>query len=161
MGPALAVGHEGTAEIFDVDCTAPITRIHCDRASALLPDGVEILDAQPLLPGAPSLGRLLDSVRYHLAPPASGNPWPETPDNLDDVLRGAIHDWQLTDGGGLRVEINARQQAGPTPSVKKVLMGLGLDEAAASRARATREMLVLRPRKKLSKPADVVGAASR
>jgi hypothetical protein len=145
MGPALAVGHEGAAEIFDVDCTAPITRVHLDRANALLPEGVRLLDARPLLQGAPSLGKLIDAVRYRLAAPGSGA-WPESPEALDEQLRGAVRRWQPLEDGGLRLEINARQEAGPTPSLKKLLMGIGVDDELATAARATREMLVLRPR---------------
>ena len=33
---------EGAAEIFDVDCTAPITDGHRDRANSLLPEGIRI-----------------------------------------------------------------------------------------------------------------------
>jgi hypothetical protein len=161
MGPALALGHEGAAEIFDVDCTAPITPAHRERANSLLPDGVEILDARPLLPGAPSLGRLLDAISYRIAPPVNGNGWPASPDRLEDDLRAAVQSWKLLDDGSLQVEINARQEAGPTASVKKLLVGLGLDEAEAARARAIREKLVLRARQKpAAEPAVVVKAMS-
>ncbi len=154
MGPALALGHEAAAEIFDVDCTAPITDAHRERANSLLPDGVKILDARPLLPGAPSLGRLLDAIAYRIAPPVNGAKWPGSPDRLEDGLREAVNSWHLLDDGGLQVEINARQDAGPTASVKKLLVGLGLDEAEAARARVIREKLVLRPKKKTpSEPA--------
>jgi radical SAM family uncharacterized protein/radical SAM-linked protein len=161
MGPALALGHEGAAEIFDVDCTAPITDAQRKRVNSLLPDGVEILDARPLLPGAPSLGRLLDAISYRIAPPVNGKVWPASPDRLEDELRAAVQSWQLLDDGSLRVEINARQEAGPTASVKKLLVGLGLDEAEAARARAIREKLVLRPRQKpVAEPVVVVKAMS-
>ena len=148
MGPALALGHEAAAEIFDVDCTAPITDAHRERVNSLLPDGVKILDARPLLPGAPSLGRLLDAIAYRIAPPVNGASWPGSPDRLEDGLREAVNSWQLLDDGSLLVETNARQDAGPTASVKKILVGLGLDEAEAARARVIREKLVLRPKKK-------------
>ena len=148
MGPALALGHEGTAEIFDVDCTAPITTVHRDRANELLPVGVKILDARALLPGAPSLGRLLDAITYRIAPRVNGSPWPDAPDNLEDGLRDAVRKWELLNDGTLYVEINARQETGPTASVKKLLIGLGMSEEEAARARATRESLVLKPRQK-------------
>ncbi len=38
MGPALSVGHEGSAEIFDVDCTAPLNKIHVTKVNSLLPE---------------------------------------------------------------------------------------------------------------------------
>jgi radical SAM-linked protein len=162
MGPALALGHEGTAEIFDVDCTAPITASHRRRANSLLPDGVEILDAHALLPGAPSLGRLLDSTEYRIAPSANGSSWPETPEALEPELRRAVRSWRRLDDGSLQVEINARQEAGPTPSVKKILKGLGLNDEEAALARATREKLVLKPKQKSGATSPtVVKAVSR
>ena len=157
MGPALALGHEGAAEIFDVDCTAPITDTHRDRANSLLPEGVKITDARALLPGAPSLGRLLDAIVYRVAPPVDGSVWPGSPENLDEGLRSAVRSWRLLDDGSLRVEVNACQQSGPTPSVKKLLVGLGQSEEASARVRATRERLVLKPRKK--SVADIPAAA--
>ena len=159
MGPALALGHEGAAEIFDVDCTAPITGAHRDRANALLPDGVEILDTTALLPGAPSLGRLLDGIRYRIAPRANGSPWPGSPDGLEEGLRSAVRSWRLEEDGSLRVEINARQETGPTPSVKKLLRGLGMSEEEAARARATREQLVLRPKRSAAAEVSAVAGA--
>jgi hypothetical protein len=158
MGPALAVGLEGAAEVFDVDCTAPITCAHLQRVNGLLPDGVRITDAQALLPGAPSLGRLVDGVRYLVAPPPGGRGWPESPAGLDPELAQAVRSWQPLEGGALRLELNARQEAGPTPSLKKLLIGLGLDERQAAAQRAVREGLVLRPRpaaaKQPSPPAE-------
>lgn len=153
MGPALAVGLEGAAELFDVDCTAPITDAHLRRANRLLPDGVRITDAQALLPGAPSLGRLVDGVRYLVAPPPGGSGWPASADGLDRELGEAVRSWQLLDDGALRLELNARQEAGPTPSVKKLLIGLGLDEQQAVAQRAVREGLVLKPRREAAKDA--------
>jgi len=161
MGPALALGHEGAAEIFDVDCTAPITDGHRHRANSLLPEGIRITDARALLPGAPSLGRLLDAIVYRVARPIDGSVWPGSPEKLEEGLRGAVRSWRLFDDGTLRVEVNARQQAGPTPSLKKLLVGLGLSEEAASRVRATRERLVLKPPKKsVASTAAAVEAAS-
>jgi len=157
MGPALALGHEGTAEIFDVDCTAPITDAHRKRANSLLPEGIAITDARALLPGAPSLGRLLDAAVYRIAPPVDGSVWPDSPENLEEELRTAVRSWRLLDDGCLSIEVNARQQSGPTPSVKKLLVGLGLTEEAAARTRAIRERLVLKPRRKSG--ADVPAAA--
>ena len=134
------------AELVDVDCTAPITPGHLERANSLLPDGVEITDARALLPGAPTLGRLVDRVRYRVSAVPEGPPWPDGPGGLDPELQAAVHEWHLEDDGSLRLELNARQDAGPTPSLKKVLTGLGLAEAEAARVRASREALVLRPR---------------
>ncbi len=146
MGPALAVGVEGAAEVFDVDCTAPITAAHLQRANALLPQGIQITGAQALLAGAPSLGRLVDAVRYRIPAPDDRDAWPGSPAGLDPELRTAVRGWSLAADGSLAVELNARQDAGATPSLKKLLEGLGLDEQRAQRVRAVRETLILRPR---------------
>ena len=53
---------------------------------------------------------------------------------------------QPVEDGGLRVELNARQEEGPVVTVKKLLLALGLDEGQAARVGVTREMLVLRSR---------------
>jgi radical SAM family uncharacterized protein len=145
MGPALPVGYAGRAEYFDVDCTAPLRKQHLARANALLPDGVEILDARPLLPGAPKLGRLVAAARYRID---GVEPWPESESVLDDELRAGVRGWQLLDDGSLLVELNARQEDGPQLSVKKLLLALGIAEDRIARIKVTREMLVLEARSK-------------
>ena len=156
MGPALSVGHEGLAEIFDVDCTAPLNQQHITKLNSLLPEGVRISDAQALMPGAPSLGKMIDTVRYRLPSLSEDHSWPESADGLETDLRGAVRRWQLHEDGGLSVELNARQQAGPTPSVKKLLLELGFDDIEAARLRVTREGFVLR--RKNSGPVATVDA---
>ena len=148
MGPALSLGHQGKAEIFDVDCTAPVRPQQLEKANSLLPDGVVITDAQPLLPGAPSLGKLVAAARYRVAPLPDRRPWPESTDGFDDEIRAGIRSWQVLDDGDLLVEVNARQQDGPTPSVKRLLLSLGLEEDQVARLSVTRERLVLEPRNK-------------
>jgi radical SAM family uncharacterized protein len=140
MGPALALGHEGAAEVFDVDCTAPVRQQHLDACNRVLPEGVRLLAFDPLVPGAPSLGKVIRTARYHVAP--ADRPWPDTP---PDVAPDGIHDWRLEADGSLRLELNLRQTDGPTPSVKKVLGACGLDDDNVPRLRVTRERLVLGP----------------
>ncbi len=154
MGPALSVGHEGEAEIFDVDCTAPVRPQHIEQANRLLPDGVKITAVQALLPGAPSLGKLIAAARYRIsAPRIDDRSWPASSEGLADDLGSGVGSWALLEDGSLRVELNARQEDGPTVSVKKLLLGLGLDEDESIRTTVAREGLVLRPRTKKTKPA--------
>jgi len=148
MGPALSLGHQGEAEIFDVDCTAPVRPQHLEKANSLLPVGVVISDAQPLLPGAPSLGKLVAAARYRIGPLPDQLPWPGSTDAFDDEIRAGVRRWQILDGGGLLVELNARQQDGPTLSVKRLLLSLGIEDNQIARLSVTREPLVLEPRKK-------------
>jgi radical SAM family uncharacterized protein/radical SAM-linked protein len=148
MGPALAVGHQGEAEIFDVDCTAPVRENHIQHANELLPDGVEIRDVKALLPGAPSLGKLVSATRYRVNPGSDQSRWPESPDELTEELRAGVVEWQTGKDGCLEVELNVRQEDGPTLSLKQLLTGLGIDENRVARLRVTRKMLVLRPRQK-------------
>lgn len=64
MGPALPVGVEGVAELFDVDCTAPITRELLQKINQTLPDGVRVIGAEPLAPHTPSLGKSVHACQY-------------------------------------------------------------------------------------------------
>jgi hypothetical protein len=154
MGPALPVGHEGEAEIFDVDCTAPVRRQHIERANSLLPEGMEITDARPLLVGAPSLGKLVAAARYRIGPVDDRRVLLEHPEGIDDEVRPGIRRWQLREDGSLMVELNARQGDGPMISVKRLLLALGLDENRIARIPVTREALVLEARKKDRGAAD-------
>jgi radical SAM family uncharacterized protein len=148
MGPALPVGYEGRAENFDVDCTAPLRKQHLDRANAVLPEGVEILDARPLLPGAPKLGRSVAAARYRIGTLAGIDPWPESEAALCDEMRAGVRSWRRLDDGGLLVDLNARQEDGPQPSVKKIMRALGVAEEHVSRVPVTRELLLLEARDK-------------
>jgi radical SAM-linked protein len=148
MGPALPVGYEGRAEYFDVDCTAPLRKQHLDRANAVLPEGIEILDARPLLPGAPKLGRSVAAARYRIGSIADIDPWPESEAVLSDEMRAGVRRWQRLDDGGLLVDLNARQQEGPQISAKKLMLALGVTEEQVLRVPVTREMLILEARDK-------------
>jgi len=148
MGPALPVGHEGEAEVFDVNCTAPVRGQHIETLNSLLPEGMEITNAQPLLPGAPSLGKLVAAARYRVGPVDDPVVFLDTPEGIDDDIRSGIRRWQLTEDGRLTVELNARQQDGPLISVKRLLLALGLDEDRVTRVPVVREALVLEARKK-------------
>jgi len=146
MGPALPVGYEGRAENFDVDCTAPLRQQHLDRANAVLPAGIEILDARPLLPNAPKLGRSVAAARYRIGTIAGIDPWPESEAALPDEMRASVRRWQRLDDGGLLVDLNARQEDGPQLSVKKLMLALGVAEDHIVRVPVSREMLILEAR---------------
>jgi radical SAM-linked protein len=154
MGPALPVGYEGQAEIFDVDCTAPLRPQHLQRANALLPEGVEILDARPLLPGVPKLGRVVAAARYRIASTDDIGPWPETEAELSKEIQDGVRRWQILESGDLMVELNARQEDGPQLSVKKLLLALGVAESRVARVPVTREMLILEARNKGRKQSE-------
>jgi radical SAM superfamily enzyme YgiQ (UPF0313 family) len=144
MGPALSLGHEALAEVFDVDCTAAVKPHHLEAANRLLPDGIQLLDATTLLPGAPSLGKTIRAARYRLAT-HSGLAYPATPNHLPEAIRQPILRWDLLPDGSLRVELNQRQTDGPTLSVKTLLEALGAEPGDILKVRATRERLVLGP----------------
>ena len=144
MGPALGVGHEGDAELFDVDCTATVRREHVAATNRLLPIGVEITDVTPLLDGAPSLGKMISASRYRVAP-VDGVPWQDEPTAVDGATAQAILRWQVCGDGSLVVDLNARQTAGPVSGIRQLLteLGLGADEIGALKVR--RERLILSP----------------
>jgi radical SAM family uncharacterized protein len=143
MGPALGVGHEGEAELFDMDCTSQVRQPHLTAVNRLLPEGIEVVDAKPLLQGAPSLGKMVSAARYRIAR-RPGFEWPESPSGLDPSVADAVLRWTVLADGSLSLDLNARQTAGPTTSVKHVLAALGLSESDVQRARIRRERLVLR-----------------
>jgi hypothetical protein len=145
MGPALPLGTEGLAESFDVDCTAALGRRHVAAVNALLPEGLEILEATPLLPGAPSLGKLADAARYRIAP-RSGTPWPPSPDGLPAEIREAVTSWQVAEDGTLRLEMALRLDGGPGPSLKALLTALGVPGEEVPLVRVVRETVLLRRR---------------
>jgi radical SAM family uncharacterized protein/radical SAM-linked protein len=144
MGPALGVGHEGEAELFDVDCTSQVRRQHLTTLNRLLPRGIRVLDAKPLLQGAPSLGKMVAASRYRIAPRPDLE-WPETPSRLDAGVADAVLRWTVLSDGSLTVDLNARQAAGPTTSVKQILREIGLSDDEIGRSRIRRELLVLKP----------------
>ncbi len=147
MGPPLPVGHEGAAEPFDVDCTAPLRAQQVEAVNRLLPEGIQVVDATLLLPGAPSLGKLLVGGRYAIGP-RRDRPWPRQ-DELETVLpeelrRGVLR-WLLRADGGVEVDLDHRGDAGPVVTVKKLLAGLGVPDGEVLLTRVTRVGLILRP----------------
>ncbi len=147
MGPALPLGHEGLAEAFDADCTAPIKPAHVAAVNRLLPEGLRILHARELLPGAPSLGKLAAAARYRIAA-RGGAPWPPQPpaELPGDIARGILG-WTLASDGALVVELNLRSSEGPTPSPRKLLAALGVPEEEIPLVRVVRELVRLRSRR--------------
>jgi radical SAM family uncharacterized protein/radical SAM-linked protein len=144
MGPALGVGHEGDRELFDVDCLSQVRKYHVAAVNRLLPHGIEIIDFNPLLQGAPSLGKLVSASRFRIWHPTKSQ-WPQSPDGLDEKITGAIQRWTVLNDGSLSLDINARQSSGPVTSVKQLLMALELPQTEVNATRVCRELLVLKP----------------
>ncbi len=145
MGPALSVGHEGAAEIFDVDCTAPSESGAHLQGELLAAGGCcdhqrPGFDARSTVAGQDGGQREIPaSLRCPgtapgRRPPTTSSLNCEGPFGCGARLKTAVS----------AVELNARQQAGPTPSVKKLLIALGFDDIEAARLRVTREGFVLR-----------------
>jgi len=114
-----------------------------EAINALLPGGLEILDATPLLPGAPSLGKLADAARYRVAS-LPERPWPHDPGALPPEIRSAVNRWKRDGDGTLRLELALRSPTGSAPSLKKVLMALGVAEEELPSVRIVRESVLLR-----------------
>jgi radical SAM family uncharacterized protein len=165
MGPPLAVGHRGLAEPFDVDCTAPIRSSHLAAMNRLLPEGVRILDVQPLVPGAPSLGKMVAEARYRIGPDGD-RVWPKSIDAVPVDVRSALRHWRVLPDGGLEVGLNLRQADGPVVTIKDLLSSLGVASGRLPLLEITRERLVLRPIRRPrtlhqavdEQPADTVGS---
>ncbi len=150
MAPALSLGHETLAEPFDVECSAPIRATHIAAVNQRLPEGLEITGHQELLPGAPSLGKVIARARYQVAASEEVS-WPESADGLPEEVAAGVFFWERTDDGDLNLEVNLRGEDGPTTSARKVFAALGIEEEAARRLRVTRQRLVLLPRVAKSK----------
>ncbi len=159
MGPALPVGHEGLSEVFDVDCTAPVRQSHLTTMARLLPTGMDLLDARDLVPGAPSLGKMVAAARYRL-PQLDERPWPESSTELPEPLGDGISLWEILPSGELRIELNQRESDGPVVSVKRLLSALGLDDERIRLIRVVRERLVLRPRQSAGRGFQSTGDAT-
>jgi hypothetical protein len=127
-----------------VDCTAPVRQQHLDVANRMLPEQLQIDQVRDLLPGAPSLGKMVAAARYLLAP-RGDHPWPASPDALEPELLPAITGWTRAEDGSVRVELNLRQGDGPVGNLKAVLAGLGVPAEGLPRVHVVREALVLRP----------------
>ncbi len=146
MGPALSLGHEALAEVFDIDCTAPIRSTHISKINGILPEGLQIERFDELIPGAPSMGKLLSRARYTIAPSPDRN-WPADTSALEENLQAGISLWEKASDGSIRLEVNIREDDGPTASLRKIFAGLEVPEEEHRRLRIVREALVLRPRK--------------
>ena len=147
MGPALALGHEGRRELFDVECHAPVELGMLSHANRVLPEGLSLLACEPLPDGTPSLGKLVREARYRVTRVPGAPPWPSdvaaTP-ALTPVADG-IRAWHVA-GDELSLTLNVRQVDGPTPSVKAVLHAVGVPKPGIAAARVTREVFILDPR---------------
>jgi radical SAM family uncharacterized protein len=144
MGPALGLGHEGLAEVFDIDCTKPVRPTHVETMNRLLPDGIGILEHTELIPGAPSLGKMTARARYRVRP-SEVMSWPESPDGLSEPIRSGVTAWRIGDDGVLQVEVNLRPADGPQTSLKHILTDLGFLPEQLPHLRVQRERLVLLP----------------
>lgn len=141
MGPALGVGHEGLSEVFDVDCTAPIRPTQLERANRLLPGGLQLEDARPLLQGAPSLGKMVARARYRLRR-TDGAEWPPRP---PEAVQEAVTRWTPVGGGTLLVELNQRDADGPVTGLRQLFAALGVDPTGTPSVAVARDRLVLLP----------------
>jgi len=142
MGPALAVGHEGLAELFDVDCTAPLRDNHVHTSNRFLPEGLELVGAQDLVPGAKSLGKMVAAGRYRIACRTIDD-WERRVAGAEAALGVSVRRWSVDKEGSLCVELNLRQGNGPTGSIKGLLAELGVGPDELALCRVTRELLLL------------------
>ncbi len=146
MGPALSLGHEALAEIFDIDCTAPIRKTHISKINAILPEGLQIQAFDELISGAPSMGKLLSRAKYSIEP-SPDRSWPGDTSALHENLQAGISKWEKATDGSIQLEVNIREDDGPTASLRKIFADLEVPEDEQRRLRVVREALVLRPRK--------------
>lgn len=144
MGPALPVGHEGLAELFDLDCWAAVRPAHLAAANRALPEGLELVDVRELIPGAPSLGKMVAAARYRIAA-VPGRRWPGSREELPEPARHGALVFERRDDGGLTVELALRPDQGPVVGFRDFLSALGVADAERPLVRVQRERLRLAP----------------
>lgn len=132
MGPALPLGMEALEELFDVDCTGPITEKTLWRINQVLPEGLTVTHAQPLAPSTPSLGKSVIASRYRVSLPRT----------LARPSHPGILRWEL-DGTELRVELAAEGQPNAI-TLRQALALAGASEGEIPPTRCLREALILR-----------------
>jgi len=141
MGPALALGHESLEEHFDVECHAEVELGMLSRANRVLPEGLTLSSCERLPEGTRSLGKAVAACRYRVARPPGLERWPAAPAGLGEVADGILG-WRV-EGDELSVVLNARQTDGPTPSVKSVLVAIGVPIERIAEVRVRREATLL------------------
>ena len=143
MGPALSLGYEARAELFDVECHAQVEVGMLSRANRVLPEGLQLTACEALPAGAPSLGKSVSACRYRLRRTPEMPGWPDSPAGLGNLAAG-VRDWRV-DGDELNVTLDARQTGGHAVSVKDLLAALGLPDDARPLIRVLREAMILAP----------------
>jgi radical SAM family uncharacterized protein len=137
MGPALALGHEGLEERFDVDCHGNIEPGMLSRMNRVLPEGLRVESCERLAAGKPPLGKAVIACRYRVRSPAGAPAWPTTSPHTAGLLA-----WRV-EGAEIVAILNAHQGEGPTPSMKTVLLATGIPEERLAGLRVVREATLL------------------
>jgi radical SAM family uncharacterized protein len=143
MGPALSLGAQALAELFDVECHAEVEVGMLSRANRVLPEGLALTACERVAEGAPSLGKAVAAARLRLRRPPEASPWPASPPAALGPLQAGICEWRV-EGDDLVVTVNQRAADGPTPGAKAILAALGVPEAAQPLVPLVREALLVR-----------------
>lgn len=131
MGPALPVGMEALAELFDVDCTGPITPELVEKINHTLPDGLRITHVEALAPQTPSLGKSVRGCAYLVWFP---RPLPR-PDHPGIVA------WEWKDGTG-HIVLAAEGQP-DSLTLRQALSLAGASEEEILECRSVRQAVLL------------------
>ena len=78
MGPALPLGAEALAEMFDVECHGDVEAGMLTRANRVLPEGLQLTACERLPEGSPSLGKAVGACRYRLRRLPGMPAWPDS-----------------------------------------------------------------------------------
>jgi hypothetical protein len=144
MGPALPLGAEALAEMFDVECHADVEPGILARANRVLPDGLQLTAFERLPEGSPSLGKAVAACRYRLRRLRGMPDWPASRGAFGGASGGVL-DWRV-EGDDLVVTVNARQIDGPTPGAKALLAAIGVAEAQIPLVPVIREATIIEAR---------------
>ncbi len=131
MGPALPVGVEGVAELFDVDGTGPLTCELMQNINQTLPDGLRVVHVEPIAPYAPSLGKSVHACTYKVTFPRR-LPRPDHP---------GILAWEQ-EGTAIRVVLVAEGKP-HSLTLRQALALAGASEEEILQSRCLREAVLL------------------
>ena len=145
MGPALPLGAEALAEMFDVECHGDVEAGMLTRANRVLPEGLQLTACERLPEGSPSLGKAVGACRYRLRRLPGMPAWPDSRGGPGEASGGVL-DWRV-DGDDLVVTLNARQTDGPTTGAKALLAALGVAEKQIPLVPVIREATIIEARR--------------
>ncbi|MFA5811053.1 MAG: TIGR03960 family B12-binding radical SAM protein [bacterium] len=150
-GPALPVGVSSAAEYADIELAEEVSSASIVEATAgRLPDGMAVMDAEPIPAGAPSIEECSGRIRYEIGTAGFGEelpraiamcarsaPIPLTRERkgkrVEVDLRDYIAELAQDERGVLGISVNCRQPALKISEILQCLFGISEQDARSLR----------------------------